>query len=64
MIIVMDSIVNTINAFAAHAQQACTLVMSKELKEFEMWIKYTNYRLFLEHAHSYEYYKQRQLYYN
>lgn len=35
----------------------------KGLQEFEIWIKYTNYKLFLEHAHSYEYYRQRQLYF-
>lgn len=34
----------------------------KELQEFEGWIKYMNYKLFLEHAHSTEYYIQRQKY--
>ncbi|GAN34646.1 MAG: hypothetical protein DYG83_17180 [Candidatus Brocadia sp. AMX2] len=35
--------------------------LDKEFQEFEIWIKYTNYKLFLEHTHSNEYYKQKQL---
>lgn len=36
--------------------------MDTEFQCFETWIKYTNYKLFLEHAHSREYYKQKELY--
>ncbi len=32
--------------------------LDKEIQEFETWIKNMNYKLFLEHAHSNEYYKQ------
>lgn len=35
--------------------------LNKEFREFEMWMKYMNYKLFLEHAHSNEYYKRKQL---
>lgn len=45
-------------------QQAMTYVQDfdKGLHELETWIKYMNYKLFLEHTHSYEYHRQRQLY--
>lgn len=33
----------------------------KEIHDFEMWIKCMNYKLFLEHAHSAEYYKQKNI---
>jgi len=44
-------------------QQTSTYIhnLNKELQELETWIKYMNYKLFLEHTHSNEYYKQRQL---
>ncbi len=38
--------------------------MDKGFQGFETWIKYTNYKLFLEHTHSREYYKQKELYLN
>lgn len=31
----------------------------KKIQDFETWLKGMNYKLFLEHAHSSEYYKQR-----
>lgn len=34
--------------------------LDKEMQEFETWIKNMNYKLFLEHTHSNEYYKQNQ----
>ena len=40
----------------------CTNVLNKKLQEFETWIKNMNYGLFLEYAHSNEYYKRKQLY--
>lgn len=36
--------------------------LDKELHEFETRIKYMNYKLFLEHTHSDEYYIQRRFY--
>ncbi|HHT9146524.1 MAG TPA: hypothetical protein ACFYD4_12780 [Candidatus Wunengus sp. YC61] len=39
-----------------------THVLNKKLQEFETWIKNVNYSLFLEYAHSNEYYKRKQLY--
>ena len=39
-----------------------TYVLNKKLQEFETWIKNVNYSLFLEYAHSNEYYKRKQLY--
>ncbi len=39
-----------------------TYVLNKKLQEFETWIKNVNYNLFLEYAHSNEYYKRKQLY--
>ncbi|TVM00906.1 MAG: hypothetical protein CV087_11480 [Candidatus Brocadia sp. WS118] len=33
-------------------------------QEFKNWIKYMNYSLFLEHTHSNEYYRSKQLYIN
>lgn len=46
-------------------QQGFTYVhdFNTGLQEFETWIKYMNYILFLEHTHSDEYYRQRQLYF-
>jgi len=40
----------------------CTHILNKKLQEFETWIKNMNYGLFLEYAHSNEYYKRKQLY--
>ena len=34
----------------------------KGFQEFKIWIKYMNYNLFLEHTHSNEYYRSKQLY--
>ena len=39
-----------------------TYVLNKKLQEFETWIKNVNYSMFLECAHSNEYYKRKQLY--
>lgn len=35
-------------------------VLNKKLQGFETWIKNVNYSLFLEYAHSNEYYKRKQ----
>jgi len=40
----------------------CTHVLNKKLQEFDTWMKNMNYRLLLEHTHSDEYYKRKQLY--
>ena len=40
----------------------CTYVLNKKLQEFETWIKNMNYSMFLECAHSNEYYRRKQLY--
>lgn len=52
------------NACGAN-EQAGTYVHDFDtgLQEFETWIKYMNYKLFLEHTHSYEYYRLRQSYF-
>ncbi|TVL94600.1 MAG: hypothetical protein CV082_14300 [Candidatus Brocadia sp. BL1] len=34
----------------------------KRFQEFRVWIKFMNYNLFLEHTHSKEYYRSKQLY--
>ena len=46
-------------------QQAGTYVHDFDmgLQEFETWIKYMNYKLFFLFTHSYEYYRQRELYF-
>ncbi len=41
---------------------ACLYDLNKELQEFETWMKYMNYKLFLEHAHSNDYYTQKKFY--
>lgn len=38
-----------------------THTLSREFQEFEIWIKNMNYKLFLEHTHSSEYYKRKQV---
>ncbi len=38
--------------------------LEKEIKAFDLWVKNMNYKLFLEHAHSPEYYARNQFYSN
>lgn len=38
-----------------------THTLNREFQEFEIWIKNMNYKLFLEHTHSNEYYKRNQM---
>jgi hypothetical protein len=40
----------------------CACVLNKKLQEFDTWIKNMNYSMFLECAHSNEYYKRKQAY--
>ena len=39
-----------------------TLNDEKGFQELKIWIKYMNYKLFLEHTHSNEYYRSEHLY--
>ncbi len=39
-----------------------TYALNKKLQEFETWIKNMNYSMFLECAHSNEYYRRKQVY--
>lgn len=43
--------------------EICTYAraLNMEFQEFEIWIKNMNYKLFLEHTHSSEYYKRKQV---
>jgi len=47
---------NTTNSEA----HPCTDILNKKLQEFEAWIKNMNYSMFLECAHSNEYYKYKR----
>lgn len=54
--IIMKNLKTTSSEICAYAH-----ALNKEFQEFEIWIKNMNYKLFLEHTHSNEYYKRNQM---
>lgn len=62
----MKEAVNTMETVPTthQPQKTYSHFLEKEIKAFDLWIKNMNYKLFLEHAHSTEYYARNQFYLN